>query len=126
MFTKERPHQARGVNAVACGPDPPFRQRLAAGPGMAFSLNGVEQHGSVVGAVRVCATGYIRRHRRINGVRLAPVSSCPIRDPGGNVRKLYVWRVPIRRDMGNPIAGVLKSRVWLEEWAADKFRRYLR
>src|SRR2546430_3083528 len=44
MRTKERPHQARCVDTVAGAPDEPFRQRLAAGPGVASSLNRIEHH----------------------------------------------------------------------------------
>src|SRR5205814_7371400 len=40
VLTKERPHLTRGVDAPAGGSDPPFRQRLAARPGVAASLNG--------------------------------------------------------------------------------------
>src|SRR3989442_2326098 len=44
VLTKERPHQTRGVNAAAGGPDDPCRHRLAARPGMASSLDRVEHH----------------------------------------------------------------------------------
>jgi peptidoglycan/xylan/chitin deacetylase (PgdA/CDA1 family) len=39
---------------------------------------------------------------------------------------LRVPRLPIRRDMPSSLESVLRSRVWLEEWIADKVRRYLR
>lgn len=41
MLSKERPHLRIGVDAVARGPDEPFRQRLAAGPGVPSALNRV-------------------------------------------------------------------------------------
>ena len=39
---------------------------------------------------------------------------------------LRIPRIPIRRDMPSSLETVLRSRVWLEEWIADKVRRYLR
>ena len=63
VFTKESPHLRRRVNAAARGPHGPFRQGLAAGPGMASALNRVEHDGRVVGAVRVRAAADVHRHR---------------------------------------------------------------
>ena len=53
----------------------------SARPGMASSPDAVEHHGRVVGTIRVFETGDIRRHRRFNGFRSAPVSSGPVRRP---------------------------------------------
>src|ERR1051326_5482707 len=44
VLAKEGPHEPGGVDAVARGPDEPFRQRLATGPGVASSLDGIEHH----------------------------------------------------------------------------------
>jgi len=43
-----------------------------------------------------------------------------------NFDPLRLWRVPITRDMPNSLVPVLKSPVWLEEWLADKWRRFVR
>jgi peptidoglycan/xylan/chitin deacetylase (PgdA/CDA1 family) len=45
---------------------------------------------------------------------------------GGRVNPVRIPRVPIRRDMPASLEPVLGSRVWLEEWIADKVRRHLR
>ena len=42
-----------------------------------------------------------------------------------NLRPHRVYRVPIKRQMSS-LAPVLRSRVWIEEWLADKWRRYVR
>src|SRR5437660_5809509 len=68
MRTKERPHQARCVDAVARAPDEPLRQRLATGPGVASSLNRIEHHRRVVSAVRVFETRDVRRDHGIDWV----------------------------------------------------------
>src|SRR5207249_12248638 len=52
VFAKEHPHQLGGVDTAAGGPREPFRQRLAAGPGMAAPLDGVKHHSRVAGATR--------------------------------------------------------------------------
>src|SRR5437899_12959188 len=75
MRTKERPHQARCVDTVAGAPDEPFRQRLATGPGVASSFNGVEHHRRVVSALRVFESGDGRRYHRIDGIRSAAIPS---------------------------------------------------
>lgn len=43
-----------------------------------------------------------------------------------NFDPFRLWRVPITRDMPNSLVPVLKNRVWLEEWFADKWRRLVR
>ncbi len=64
MFTKERPHLPRRVDAVAIPPDHPFRRYpLTARPLMAFSLDRVEHDARIVGAVRVLEARYIRSSR---------------------------------------------------------------
>src|SRR5713101_8970367 len=88
MLTKERPHLTRGVDAVACRPDDPFRQRLAARPGVASSLDRIEHHGRTFSTVRVFEADDIRSDSGFDGVRSAPVSSRPIRRPIPNGRKL--------------------------------------
>jgi peptidoglycan/xylan/chitin deacetylase (PgdA/CDA1 family) len=45
---------------------------------------------------------------------------------GRSFNPLRIPRIPIRRGMPASIEPVLRSRVWLEEWFADKVRRYLR
>lgn len=40
-----------------------------------------------------------------------------------NVNPLRVWRMPLRRDGPRSLARLLRSRLWLEEWAADHVRR---
>src|SRR2546422_6237930 len=87
MRTKERPHQARCVDAVARAPDEPFRQRLATGPGVTSSFNGIEHHRGVVSAVRVFEARYVRRDHRIDRIRSAPVSSGPTRRKGADALK---------------------------------------
>src|SRR3989442_14021739 len=87
MLTKERPHQTRRVDALAGGPDEPFGQRLATGPGMASSFNGIEHHRRVVSAVRVFEARDVRRDHGIDRVRSAPVSSSPIRRKGTDALK---------------------------------------
>ena len=62
-----RPTSARCVDAAARGPGPQLRQRLAPGPGMPPSQDGVENHGRVVRTVRIFATADIRRHRSLDG-----------------------------------------------------------
>lgn len=42
-----------------------------------------------------------------------------------NLRALRLWRVPVRRDMPPSLAPLVASRVYLEEWLADKARRWL-
>jgi peptidoglycan/xylan/chitin deacetylase (PgdA/CDA1 family) len=42
----------------------------------------------------------------------------------GGFSPLRLWRVPVRRD-GEPADAVVGRRVWVEEWLADKARRYL-
>src|SRR5436190_19164090 len=60
VLTKERPHLTRGVDAAAGRSDPPFRQRLAARPGVAASLNGIEHHSRVSSTARVFDTSDVR------------------------------------------------------------------
>jgi peptidoglycan/xylan/chitin deacetylase (PgdA/CDA1 family) len=45
---------------------------------------------------------------------------------GRRFNPLRIPRIPIRRDMPASLEPVLRSRVWLEEWVADKVRRWLR
>src|SRR4029077_5651049 len=56
MLTKKCPHQTRCVDAPASGSDDPFQNRLAARPGVASSLDGIEHHGRVFSTVRVVET----------------------------------------------------------------------
>ena len=52
--------------------------------------------------------------------------------PGGrmltsqNFNPLRLWRLPITRDMPSSLVSIFETSVWLEEWLADKWRRYLR
>jgi len=52
--------------------------------------------------------------------------------PGGqmltskNFNPLRLWRLPITRDMPSSLVSIFETRVWLEEWLADKWRRYVR
>src|SRR3989475_9932173 len=87
MRTKERPHQARCVDTVAGAPDEPFRQRLATGPGVASSFNGIEHHRRVVSALRVFEARDVRGDHRIDRIRSAPVSSGPTRRKGTDALK---------------------------------------
>ena len=82
MFTKERPHLTRCVDAAAGRSDEPFRQRLATKPLMTSSVDGVQHHVRVVSTIRVLAAGDISGHRRFNRVGPASVSPGPIRRPG--------------------------------------------
>lgn len=50
------------------------------------------------------------------GVRARPPAWSPVRLP----------RLPLRRDMQDSILPALEQSVWLEEWIADRVRRYLR
>src|SRR5882762_4605493 len=88
MRTKERPHQARCVDTVAGAPNEPFRQRLATGPGVASSVNGIEHHRRVVSALRVFEARDVRCDHGIDRVRAAPVSSGPTRRKGTDALKL--------------------------------------
>jgi hypothetical protein len=87
VLTKKLPHPARRVNAVAGGPNEPFRHRLASRPRVATSLDPVEHHVRGVGAVRVFDPGDIRGDRGFDGVRPAAVPSRPIRRPCRDARK---------------------------------------
>src|ERR1051326_5418810 len=87
VLAKEGPHEPGGVDAVARGPDEPFRQRLATGPGVASSLDGIEHHRRVVGALRVVAAGDVRRDHGVDRVRSAPVPSGPTRRKGTHALK---------------------------------------
>src|SRR2546422_3729997 len=87
MRTKERPHQPRCVDTVAGAPDEPFRQRLATGPGVASSFNGIEHHRRVVSALRVFEASDVRGDHGIDRVRSAPVSSGPTRRKGTDALK---------------------------------------
>ena len=87
VLTKERPHQARSIDATGGATDEPFRQRRATRPGVASSLDGVKHHGRIVSAVRICATSNIARHRRFDWVASAPISSRPTRRPLRGTRK---------------------------------------
>lgn len=44
----------------------------------------------------------------------------------GKTHRLRVPRTPVRTDSGSSILPILRSRLWLEEWAADRVRRWLR
>src|ERR1041385_346969 len=87
VLAKEGPHEPGGVDAVARGPDEPFRQRPAAGPGVASSLDGIEHHGRAVGALRVFETPDVRRDHGVDRVGSAPVSSSPARRKGTDALK---------------------------------------
>lgn len=41
-----------------------------------------------------------------------------------NLRPLRLWRTPLRRDGPASLAALLAAPVWLEEWAADLWRRH--
>ena len=43
-----------------------------------------------------------------------------------NYRPLRIPRIPIRRDGPSNMESMMRSRVWLEEWLADRARRMLR
>jgi len=43
-----------------------------------------------------------------------------------NLNPLRLWRVPVRRDMNVSTGAILKAPLWLEEWVADKARRFFR
>src|SRR5580658_5799348 len=88
MLTKERPHLPGRVDAVAIPPEHPFRRdTLAAGPLMAFSLDGVQHHARIVSAVRVLQARHISSDRRFDGIRSALVSPRPIRHKARNTWK---------------------------------------
>src|SRR5438045_9278420 len=77
MRTNERQSQARCVDTVAGAPDEPLRQRLATGPGVASTFNGIEPHRRLVSALRVFQARDGRCDHGIDRFRIAPVSSCP-------------------------------------------------
>src|SRR5258708_11911369 len=81
MLTKEPPHLAGCIPAPARGPDYPFRQRLAARPGVASSLDGIEHHGRVFSAVRVFEAGDIPSGSGFYGGSSRPVFFRPNRPP---------------------------------------------
>ena len=87
---------ARRVDAAAGRSDEPLRKRLAAGPGVAASLDGVEHDGRVVSTVRVFAAGDVRRHRRFDRLRCAAVSAAPTSRPTSGRRKATIRRDPRR------------------------------
>src|SRR5437763_3078549 len=111
MRTKERPHQARCVDTVARAPDEPLRQRLATGPGVASSLNGIEHHRRIVSALRVFQPIDVRGDHGIDRSRSAPVFVGPTRrkrtaalqSPRGHPREPSLVRSsriggPVKRD----------------------------
>jgi len=52
--------------------------------------------------------------------------------PGGrmltskNFNPLRLWRLPVTKDMPSSLVSIFETSVWLEEWLADKWRRYVR
>src|SRR5512146_2853865 len=81
VLAKERPHNARGVDALARGPEEPLRHPAAAGPGMAAAADGVEYHRRVVGTARVSLSRDIRSDARIGRFRVALIPATPIPRP---------------------------------------------
>src|SRR6266851_2994119 len=81
MFTKERPHLTRRVDAAAGRSDEPLRKRLASEPLMTSSVDGVQHHVRVVSTLGVFGAGDVGGHRRFDRVWVALVSSCPIGRP---------------------------------------------
>src|SRR2546428_12362595 len=79
MLMKERPHLTRCVEAAARGPDDPFWNRLAARPGEASSLDGIEHHRCAFSTVRAFEAGDILSDHRFDRARYATVSLRPTR-----------------------------------------------
>src|SRR5215469_7212390 len=87
MVVEERPHLPGRVDAAAIRPEHPFHgYPPAAGPLMAFALNGIEHYVRIIGAVRVLPARDIRGGG-FDRIRSTPISPGPLRQKVRNARK---------------------------------------
>src|SRR4029077_10244807 len=68
MLDEEFPQHPAGLALTGCAPNDPFRQGLAAWPGMASTLNGIENHVGILSAVRISETADARRDSSVDRV----------------------------------------------------------
>jgi peptidoglycan/xylan/chitin deacetylase (PgdA/CDA1 family) len=105
--------------------------RRASGPEARREIEGSKKHLEDRLGIAVTSFSYPRSlwSRRVEALvgehyEAAVVAGGGKLTPGGN--RLRIPRVPIVRDGPEDLTRILRSRVWLREWAADKVRRYLR
>src|SRR5260370_40101247 len=75
MLDEDRPHHSGGVDVMGRAPNHRFRQVLAPWPGMASTLNRVENHVRILSTVRIFETadaGSDPSFHRISGTLVSP------------------------------------------------------
>ncbi len=68
MLGEELPHHPAGVDVIGRTPSDPFRQVFAARPSVASTLNRIENHVCILGAVRISETADARRDLSVDRI----------------------------------------------------------